>query len=226
MKYGILFLLLSTILFAGESIQIEKNKTFEELVETTTMQASISLNGKSKHETILEHAVSKVITIAQKGGCIGGKYRVRPNYIYDKNIQVMDGYYTQVTFKCEFSDTAVYQTVLDKIKKIKALTLTQGEISYFLSNEIKEKTVENLELKALQYATQYTKSLDKTLDEYKHCMISKVSFKEENFRGNYPQFRNVKMMSDQAEKTTVTNPIQNKENVSLQAYYTFECTLR
>jgi len=224
-KYLIIFSLLSiTSINANENLEIEKDKLFENSLEAKTMKASFSLKGKNKHDTILEHSVAKVIDIAKKANCTGGQYRVRPNYIYDKNIQIMDGYSTQVSFQCTFKNKEIYGSVLDEMKKIDTLTLSQGEISYFLSKEIIEKEIENLELDALKYGISYTKSLNKNLDQYRSCMISKVSFKKDN-RYNAPTISTMRVLKSEATNNTeVSNPISNKQTVSLQAYYTFKCT--
>lgn len=226
MKFLVLFLAFTSCIIANDSLEIEKNKLFEEAIETKTMQASFSLNGKNKHQNILEHSISKVIDIAKKGGCFGGKYRIHPNYIYDKNIQVMDGYYTQVNFQCEFTNSDIYESVLTEIKKVDTLNLTQGEISYVLSKEMIQNATENLEIKALQYGQKYSELLNDKLDDYKNCMVSKLSFKEENFHNYNANVRTMKMFQTQGESTTVTNPIENKQNVSLRAYYTFKCKLK
>ena len=222
MKKTILYIAMTSCLFANETLVIEKNKIFEKVVVSKTMQATFSLSGKNKHQNILEHSIKMVSDIAKKGGCYGGEYRVRPNYIYDKNIQIMDGYSTYVNFKCEFSDNKLYEKVLDNIKKVDTLTLSQGEIKYFLSDKKKESTIENLELKALDYGTKYSKMLDENLEEYKNCMIAKLSFREETFH-NPTNLRMMKSTQQSDESTIVTTPIDNKKSVSLRGNYTFKC---
>jgi uncharacterized protein YggE len=195
------------------ALDISKQKVFTTTIKPSIQIASFSLNHIAKTSNEIENLFNKAISIVNKSNiCKGGQYRIYPDYKYIDNKKIEIGYNSNMNFQCEFEDITLYEKLLTKIKKLN-MKLTQNKIYYNVSDTKNEEEKSKLELKAYNYAKQYTVKLN---DIFQKCEIKSISFNDYNAPIQY------KMLTTQ-ETTTITSPIEEDIQISLNVNYLFNC---
>lgn len=195
------------------ALDISKQKVFTTTIKPSIQIASFSLNHIAKTSNEIENLFNKAISIVNKSNiCKGGQYRIYPDYKYIDNKKIEIGYNSNMNFQCEFEDITLYEKLLTKIKKLN-MKLTQNKIYYNVSDTKNEEEKSKLELKAYNYAKQYTVKLN---DIFQKCEIKSISFNDYNAPIQY------KMLARQ-ESTTITSPIEEDIQISLNVNYLFNC---
>lgn len=197
-------------------IEISKIKDFEIDIKSTQQTTNFSLKAKSSKSKDIESKFEKVIGIVKNSDiCVGGKYNIYPNYNYVENRKIINGYNSNIHFKCEFDDIKYYEKLLSEVKHFN-LPLSQGKINYKSSLEVKEKGDAKLELKAYTYAKNYTKYLNK---QFKNCNIKNIDFTNKISNSPIPY----RSLSSTSNSTIVTAPIGDKLKLKISVNYVFIC---
>lgn len=195
------------------ALEITKQKSFITEISPTTQSSSFSLNHTAKKSDQIEKVFSKAITLVDKSTiCKGGQYKIYPEFEYKNNQKTQIGYNSYINFNCKFSNSKEYEKLLQRIKKLDT-KLTQNQISYEITPLENENQKTKLELKAYNYAKEYSGKLN--------TIFESCSTKSINFRDSHQavQYRAMTASKD----TTVTSPIAQDVEIKLNVEYVFEC---
>lgn len=206
------------ILTFSNALEISKSKSFTINSPSKNMNSNFSLDYNAKTSEQIETQFKKAIDIVKKGKiCKGGKYSIYPNYYYENNKRVQDGYRSTMNFNCEFEDTKNYENILSKIKQLN-IPLRQGRLNYTTTQEIKNKYLLKLEEEAFLYAKNYSDFLNK---QFKNCSVKSIDLNNNNY--HEPVYRE---MSLAKSNTQVTAPIKEDIKINLSANFKFECDIK
>lgn len=197
-----------------EAVEITKNKSFTLQTQKKNFSTRFSIQAKKNNAEKIETLFKKVIdTTSQANICTGGQYTINPNYKYSNNERKKDGYKGYISFECNFFEIENYEALLDSLKNIDTLDLSQNQINLIMKDRTKE-----LELLSFIYATEYIKDLSKN---FTNCSVHTIDFATEQPYSQKPYaLRTVQMHQ---RKTTVTAPIEKDLEQSLEVYYKFVC---
>lgn len=197
------------------AVEINKHKTFTVNSEQESLKTSFRVTAKGENSFSIEKRFKEVINLAKKSSiCKGGEYRVYPNYKYVKSQRIDDGYKGEVLFGCAFKTKNGYEKLINDVKKIKDIELTQNQIQIIA----KDKTAD-LEKITYQYSINYVVELNKYFEK---CRVDEITFL--NYNQSIPTTYLRKTMAAESDmNTTVTAPIKNILTQSINVNYRFVC---
>jgi len=209
-----LLIFLSTI--SLNAIEINKNKTFTIESEQENFQTTFRIASKAKTSHRIEATFNKIIRLSKKSDiCTGGKYTISPRYVYKNSERHRDGYQGGVSFECTFQDQENYEDLIDKVKKVRDIQLTQNKINIVAKDKSKE-----LEQISFQYANEYIHELHRYFRNCRVELIDVLNFQQPSPRP-YMLRKSVRMQEDSS--TSITTPIKKGLTQSLDVKYTFIC---
>jgi len=197
------------------AVEITKDKEFTVNSEQESLKTSFRVTANAQNSHQIENRFKNAIQLAKKSSiCKGGEYRVYPNYKYVKSQRIDDGYRGEVLFQCAFENKNGYEKLIDDVKKIKDIELTQNQIQIVA----KDKTLE-LEKLTYKYALDYIVELDQYFSK---CTVNEIIFL--NYNQSIPITYLKKTMAAESDmNTSVTAPIENMLTQSIKVNYKFEC---
>jgi len=199
------------------SLEISKSENFKTDIFPKQKQTSFSLELRHPNSNFIEEKFQKAISYAKRSSiCRGGHYNIRPyRNVIDKKLN--EGYSSYLNFTCKFKNDKIYEKLLNKIKTLN-LKLTQNRINYMPSPKEQNMAKEKLEIKAFNYAKRYKNRLNK---HFKKCNIKNISFNSNHHQAMSSYGREMDFRA--AKSTTVSSPIDNKVQYSLNVNYIFTC---
>jgi len=199
------------------SLEVSKSENFKTDIFPKQKQTSFSLELRHPNSNLIEEKFQKAILYAKKSSiCRGGQYNIRPyRNVIDKRVN--EGYSSYINFTCKFKNNKQYERVLNKIKTLD-MKLTQNRINYMPSPKEKNMAKEKLETRAFNYAKKYKNRLNKY---FKKCKIKNISFNSNHYQPMNTYGREMDFRA--AKSTTVSAPIDNKVQYSLNVNYIFTC---
>lgn len=211
-------LLLAAVAYSLSALEIEETRTFSKYVEPELMQSGFSIQKQASNINTIQNSFSKISKKIQAYDiCKGGKYRIRPVYLYKKNEKVFNGYSGHIDFKCIFKDTKKFDRVLNALE-INDEKLTLNTISWHIDENIVEQIKESLKDDSLKYSIKRALQLEKSLQSYK-CTPKKIKF--ESIRAIAP-YRGTAVASSSIKSESVA-PIKEERKITLNVEYLFEC---
>ncbi|MGB3751778.1 MAG: hypothetical protein WA945_09445 [Arcobacteraceae bacterium] len=197
------------------AVEINKHKIFTVNSEQESFKTSFKVATKAQNSHQIENRFKDAIELAKKSSiCKGGEYRVYPNYKYVKSQRIDDGYRGEVLFQCAFENKNGYEKLINDIKKIKDIELTQNQIQIVA----KDKT-SDLEKLSYEYSLDYIVELDQYFSK---CTVDEITFL--NYNQSIPTTYLRKTMAAESDmNTSVTAPIENLLIQSINVNYRFVC---
>lgn len=192
-------------------LEILKNKKFTVLSQSNTYTTNFFLNIKHKEYSKIETIILEAIKYSDESKiCKGGKYRIYPSYKFISNKRTADGYKSNINFNCTFKEKKEYESLLDNIKSLPYIELTQNSIKKTLSDKTLETATIKLESKAYQYALEYQSFLNK---KFSNCLVKQI-----DFTNGYPN-----IVPMQRSTTQVGLPLDQKLESTISVKYKFNC---
>ena len=212
--------LMTTHLDAGT---IAKNKRFSSIDTTNTMGTSLDIFVFDQRENEAAKTISKIAKILEKTKiATGGHYAIAPEYRWEDGERSFSHYGANLTYRFHFSDKKEYEAVLDKIKQIKNVRLTQSPIEVSISDEAMTATIEKLELEAIVYGKNYSERLSHWLGDG-GCVIKNITFASNNFSPMPLALMRSAQLDTSIPNSEVSLPIKKEKKIQLDASYIFEC---
>lgn len=224
-------ILATTLIITGVfGFEVEKHAIFTKNITPSLMSASFSATMKANDKSKINKAFKKAIDIAKKNNvCKNGSYRIYPAYSYTrdkngKNIRVFDGYSGNIHFECKFTDTKIFDKILDNIEKSSSrkntLKLSINPIRWVLQKDVEQKGYDELELMALRYPAKYEQFLSQVYQ--KRCLRKKITLLDKNNPVSIaPTLRKQTMRLTQND--SIAKPIKSDFTLRYNASYIFEC---
>lgn len=214
-------LALITLFSFSDALEVSKSKTFTEHIPPNAMSSNFILNYESQSSEEIEELFANAIMIVEKERiCKGGKYSIYPNFYYEDNIRVQDGYRSHINFNCNFNDIKEYEAILTEIKSLNAL-LTQGKINHTTNDKVKERYKLTMENDAYIYAKDYLTILNA---QFTNCRVKSINLNQNDHI--VPYYRTEMAMADNSAKAKVSAPIKEDIKLNLRVDYKFECDMQ
>lgn len=218
---NILLILIVSVSFLN-AFEVHKNKEFSKEIEPTKMSTTIVANMIDKDKLSIQRAFKKAINISNKAEiCVNGSYGISPEYSYKNQEKTFIGYNGNISFKCEFQNTKKFDAIISKLDRIvrkkDKLKLTINPIQWIIGKQTIEKTNQELELEALNFANSYKKFLANVYTQ--KCNIKEVSLNQMA----YPIYQRTNYKGMAKSSSVTTQPIKSNQNLKYSASYKFEC---
>ena len=202
----IIILFLVIFIYANE---ISENKTFIQNVKSSTLSTTLKVHIQNKNISTIANEISNVLNIVNSYNfCKNNKYSILPKYKNQKFIT----YYTDLSFKCEFSKKKlpIFSELLGKIKNN---IISIYDFEYKIPSKLYKQTQTILKIKAFNYGLDKAKKLSNTF--YKKCFMKSLNF-------NQPIYtKNLRVFSESA--ISLPTPKNEGKNVILSVNYRFIC---
>lgn len=212
--------LIATHLSSGT---ISKNKSFSSIVSTNTMSTSLHILVFDKNSDVVENTIGKINKILQKSKISkGGQYSVVPEHQWKNGKNSFYRYVANISYEFNFSNKKEYEDILNQIKSIEKIKLTQSPIELSISNETITLTTENLELEAIEYGKAYTSKLSNWFGDG-NCKIKNIAFSSNHFSHIPLTLMRSSTLDTSMPNSEVSLPLENEKKIQLDASYIFEC---
>ncbi len=212
--------LIATHLSAGT---ISKNKSFSSIVTTNAMSTSLHILVFDKNSDVVENTIGKINKILQKSKISkGGQYSIVPEHQWKNGKNSFYRYVANISYEFNFSNKKEYEDILNQIKSIEKIELTQSPIGLSISDETMTLATENLELEAIEYGKAYTSKLSKWFGDG-NCKIKNITFSSNNFSPTPLTLMRTANVDISMPNSEVSLPLENEKKIQLDASYVFEC---
>jgi len=212
--------LVATHLSAGT---ISKSKSFTSMVATNTMSTSLHILVFDESDDVVEKTISKIDKILQKSKIAkGGHYFIVPEYQWENGEKSFYRYIANLSYEFNFSNKKEYEEILDKIKSIDTIELTQSPIQLSISEKTMTSTTENLELEAIRYGKEYAQKLSSWFGNG-DCKIKNITFSSNNFPHMPLALMRSANLDTSMSNSEVSLPLEKEKKVQLDVSYIFEC---
>jgi len=202
---------------------ISKNKSFSSIVTTSTMSTSLHILVFDKNSDVVENTIGKINTILQKSKISkGGQYSIVPEHQWKNGKNSFLRYVANISYEFSFSDKKEYEDILNQIKSIEKIELTQSPIQLSISDETMTSTTERLELEAIEYGKAYTSKLSNWFGDG-NCKIKNITFSSNNFSHMPLTLMRSATLDASMPNSEVSPPLENEKKIQLDASYIFEC---
>lgn len=218
-----IFALLPLQLFAYE---ISFNKKFTNVVTPDVLKTFISVNVEDNDENFINRNIEIFNDFIKDSDSIikkNGSYILNPKYRYYKNKQEFMGYIGTLRYEIQSNSAKEINEFIDELIALKKRVDTRkvkvniSNLSWDVSEELYEKSVDLLRIEVITWVNQYTKTLSNKL--LKRCEIKDININgvtRNNFFRSEAMTMSVKAVSDLA-------PVNSDKKISLNPNFVLEC---
>jgi len=205
------------------SSQINFDKVFYKKVTADLLSTNVTIIVTRKIQNDINPILNKyndIILNEKKVSKQRGNFSISPKYIYKNNISTLVGYngnlsYTISSPSYEYVN-AFLSTLLEE-KDERNLSITISALNWKISDELKEKTNNDLRLESILWASKYAKTLEqKTMSK---CLVKEININQKN---NYIQGKPM-MVRNMSSNSNIAIPQQSNNKISLTVNYRMEC---
>lgn len=227
MKNKIMMALLLPVL--SFSYELDFNKSFSKVVNPDLLTTSVNINIEKKDETKVNIEIEKFNDFIKKSTKVkikNGSYTISPKYNYSNNKQEFVGYIGSLRYTAESKDAKEINTFMDELisikEKIKSddIKLNLSNLSWKISEELQEKSYDELRLEPIIWIEAYAKTLSTKLS--KKCEVKKININEFS-GGNIVYARNEMALSSMSKVAADVAPINSEENITINPTFLLEC---
>ncbi|MGA1940034.1 SIMPL domain-containing protein [Arcobacter sp. YIC-310] len=218
-----LFALLPLQLFAYE---ISFNKKFSKVVTPDILKTFISINVENDDENYINRNIDRFNNFIKNNDTIikkNGSFILNPKYRYYKNKQEFMGYVGTLRYEIQSSDAKKINKFIDDLialkKRVDAreVKVNISNLSWKISENLYEKSVDLLRIEVITWANKYSKNLSTKL--LKNCEVKNININNvvrNNFFRSEAMSMNAKTVSDLA-------PVNSDKTISLNPNFLMEC---
>ncbi|MFK2822281.1 SIMPL domain-containing protein [Malaciobacter sp. WC5094] len=218
-----LFALLPLQLFAYE---ISFNKKFSKVVTPDILKTFISINVENDDENYINRNIDRFNNFIKDNDTIikkNGSFILNPKYRYYKNKQEFMGYVGTLRYEIQSSDAKKINKFIDDLialkKRVDAreVKVNISNLSWKISENLYEKSVDLLRIEVITWANKYSKNLSTKL--LKNCEVKNININNvvrNNFFRSEAMSMNAKTVSDLA-------PVNSDKTISLNPNFLMEC---
>ncbi len=213
---------LALISCALNAYEINFSKSFEQNVKADTLTTNISVSVEKEDEKKVNFALDKFNRFFKESKIVelkNGSYSISPNYKYLKNETKFIGYEGRINYKVKSSDAKNMNTFISNLLEEKdglnGIKIRISYVTWEVSKKTRKQTIENLRLKSILWANDYTKDLGKKLKT--NCSLKKVTI-------DAPQRyyeRATNMYASKSASNVV--PAKTQQDINIHPNFTIEC---
>lgn len=226
MKKLLPILLLPILAF---SYELNFNKSFTKVVNPNLLTTNITISVEKKDENKVNIEIEKFNDFIKKANDIvlkNGSFTLSPKYKYHDNKQEFVGYIGNLRYLAESKNAKDLNSFMDKLISIKDniksddVKLNISNISWNTSDDLQNKSFDDLRLEAINWIDSYSKSLSNTIT--KQCEVSKINIFETN-TGNVVYARTEMAYSSMQKSIADVSPLSSEQNITINPNFILEC---
>ena len=227
MKNKIMLALLLPVL--SFSYELDFNKSFSKVVNPDLLNTYININVEKKDESKVNIEIEKFNDFMKNNKSItlkNGSFTLSPKYKYYENKQEFVGYVGSLRYTAESTDAKKLNSFMDELISIKDSTKSEdvklniSNVSWKISDELQNKSYDELRLESITWLESYSKTLSTKLS--KSCEIKTINVNESQ-NGNIMYARAEMAYSSKAKVAADVAPINSEQNININPNFTLEC---
>ena len=211
------------------SYEINFNKSFSKVVNPDLLNTYININVEKKDESKVNIEIEKFNDFMKNNKSItlkNGSFTLSPKYKYYENKQEFVGYVGSLRYTAESTDAKKLNSFMDELISIKDSTKSEdvklniSNVSWKISDELQNKSYDELRLESITWLESYSKTLSTKLS--KSCEIKTINVNESQ-NGNIMYARAEMAYSSKAKVAADVAPINSEQNININPSFTLEC---
>ena len=211
------------------SYELNFNKTFSKVLNPDLLNTYININVEKKDESKVNIEIEKFNDFMKNNKSItlkNGSFTLSPKYKYYENKQEFVGYVGSLRYTAESTDAKKLNSFMDELISIKDSTKSEdvklniSNVSWKISDELQNKSYDELRLESITWLESYSKTLSTKLS--KSCEIKTINVNESQ-NGNIMYARAEMAYSSKAKVAADVAPINSEQNININPNFTLEC---
>ena len=211
------------------SYEINFNKSFSKVVNPDLLNTYININVEKKDESKVNIEIEKFNDFMKNNKSItlkNGSFTLSPKYKYYDNKQEFVGYVGNLRYTAESTDAKKLNSFMDELISIKDSTKSEdvklniSNVSWKISDELQNKSYDELRLESITWLESYSKTLSTKLS--KSCEIKTINVNESQ-NGNIMYARAEMAYSSKAKIAADVAPVNSEQNININPNFTLEC---
>ena len=211
------------------SYEINFNKSFSKVVNPDLLNTYININVEKKDESKVNIEIEKFNDFMKNNKSItlkNGSFTLSPKYKYYENKQEFVGYVGSLRYTAESTDAKKLNSFMDELISIKDSTKSEdvklniSNVTWKISDELQNKSYDELRLESITWLESYSKILSTKLS--KSCEIKTINVNESQ-NGNIMYARAEMSYSSKAKIAADVAPINSEQNININPNFTLEC---
>ena len=211
------------------SYEINFNKSFSKVVNPDLLNTYININVEKKDESKVNIEIEKFNDFMKNNKSItlkNGSFTLSPKYKYYDNKQEFVGYVGNLRYTAESTDAKKLNSFMDELISIKDSTKSEdvklniSNVSWKISDELQNKSYDELRLESITWLESYSKILSTKLS--KSCEIKTINVNESQ-NGNIMYARAEMAYSSKAKTAADVAPVNSEQNININPNFTLEC---
>ena len=211
------------------SYEIEFNKSFSKVVNPDLLSTNVNISVEKKDEVRVNSEIEKFNDFIKNKKEIkkkNGSFTLSPKYKYYDNKQEFIGYVGNLRYSVESKDAKELNSFMDELIAIKEriksddIKLNISNVSWKVSDELQNKSFDNLRFEAITWIENYANVLSSKLS--KKCEVKKININEFN-GGNIVYARSEMALSSMSKSVADVAPISSEQNITVNPNFILEC---
>ena len=225
-RFFIVILLLPIL---GFSYELNFNKSFTKVVNPDLLTTNITISVEKKDENKVNSGIEKFNDFLKKTSDVtlkNGSFTLSPKYKYHDNKQEFLGYVGNLRYTAESKNAKDLNVFMDKLISIKEnikseeVKLNISNVSWKTSDELENKSFDELRLESINWIDGYAKTLSSQVSKY--CEVSKINIFETN-AGNVVYARAEMASLGMSKMAADVAPISSEQNITINPNFILEC---
>ncbi len=213
----------------GFSYELDFNKSFSKVVNPDLLTTNITISVEKKDENKVNSEIEKFNDFLKKTTDVtlkNGSFTLSPKYKYHDNKQEFLGYVGSLRYTAESKNAKDLNGFMDKLISIKEnikseeVKLNISNVSWKTSDQLENKSFDELRLEAITWIDGYAKTLSSQVSKY--CEVSKINIFETN-TGNVVYARAEMASLGMSKMAADVAPISSEQNITINPNFILEC---
>ena len=213
----------------GFSYELNFNKSFTKVVNPDLLTTNITISVEKKDENKVNGEIEKFNDFLKKTSDVtlkNGSFTLSPKYKYHENKQEFLGYVGNLRYTAESKNAKDLNGFMDKLISIKEnikseeVKLNISNVSWKTSDDLENKSFDELRLEAINWIDSYAKTLSSQVSKY--CEVSKINIFETN-TGNVVYARAEMASLGISKMAADVAPISSEQNITINPNFILEC---
>lgn len=213
----------------GFSYELDFNKSFSKVVNPDLLTTNITISVEKKDENKVNSEIEKFNDFLKKTTDVtlkNGSFTLSPKYKYHDNKQEFLGYVGSLRYTAESKNAKDLNGFMDKLISIKEnikseeVKLNISNVSWKTSDQLENKSFDELRLEAITWIDGYAKTLSSQVSKY--CEVSKINIFETN-TGNVVYARAEMTSLGMSKMAADVAPISSEQNITINPNFILEC---
>ena len=211
------------------SYELNFNKTFSKVVNPDLLNTYINISVEKKDETNVNIEIEKFNDFMKDNKSItlkNGSFTLSPKYKYTDNKQQFVGYVGNLRYTAESEDAKKLNIFMDELISIKDkaksedVKLNISNVAWKISDNLQNKSYDELRLESITWLESYSKVLTKKL--LKFCEIKTIIVNEAQ-NGNIMYARAEMAYSAKSKIAADVAPVNSEQNITINPNFILEC---